>query len=215
MHNPIPWSALPLQPLRGTRILSLTLNLPGPAALKRCIAMGAQCTKLEPPPPGSDSADPVQVYCEQAYNDLHAQVQLLYVDLQTPAGQTQLHAELARSDVLLTSFRPAALRKLGLDWELLQARYPQLSMVRIFGATADAAETPSHGAEHLPAGLQANMTGALMASEAILQTQMHRLRCGAGALLDIGLLEAAQWLAQPLDWGLSTDVGSAHADYHC
>ena len=42
---------LPLQPLRGTRILSLALNLPGPAALMRCRDMGATCIKLEPPAP--------------------------------------------------------------------------------------------------------------------------------------------------------------------
>ena len=207
MQSPSSWSALPLQPLRGVRILSLALNLPGPAALRRCAAMGAQCTKLEPlAPAGSESADPVQTYCPEAYNALHQGINRLQADLKSPDGQDQLHAELARSDVLLTSFRPAALHKLGLDWDTLQKRYPQLSMVRIFGATGVGADTPGHdityqaeaGLLHsgqMPASLMADMTGALMASEAILQAQMHRLRSGAGALLDIGLFEAAQWLA--------------------
>jgi crotonobetainyl-CoA:carnitine CoA-transferase CaiB-like acyl-CoA transferase len=35
-------------PLQGTRILSLALNLPCPAALLRCARTGAECTKLEP-----------------------------------------------------------------------------------------------------------------------------------------------------------------------
>ncbi|HYF43640.1 MAG TPA: CoA transferase, partial [Ramlibacter sp.] len=39
----------PPRPLQGIRILSLALNLPGPAALMRCRAMGASCTKFEPP----------------------------------------------------------------------------------------------------------------------------------------------------------------------
>ncbi|HEY0202267.1 MAG TPA: CoA transferase, partial [Burkholderiaceae bacterium] len=48
----MPDSDIPsLQALRGTRILSLALNLPGPAALMRCQQMGATCVKLEPPPP--------------------------------------------------------------------------------------------------------------------------------------------------------------------
>lgn len=222
------WSAQPLQPLRGTRILSLALNLPGPAALLRCVAMGAQCTKLEPPPAAATTCgDPMQAYCAPAYEHLHAGVHRLQADLKTPEGQEQLHAQLEKTDVLLTSFRPGALRKLGLDWETLQARYSQLSMVRIFGMTGDGADTPGHdityqaeagllAAGHVPASLLADMTGALMASEAVLQTQMHRLRCGAGALLDIGLFEAAQWLAQPLHWGLSAPdgvVGGAHAGY--
>ncbi|MET1116615.1 MAG: CoA transferase [Comamonas sp.] len=228
MHTSTSWSAQPLQPLRGTRILSLALNLPGPAALLRCAAMGAQCIKLEPlPPAGRNSGDPMQAYCVPAYEQLHAGVRRLQADLKTPDGQGQLHAELAQTDVLLTSFRPGALRKLGLDWEALQARYPQLSMVRIFGMTGDGADTPGHDITYqaeagllptgqMPASLLADMTGALMASEAVLQTQMHRMRCGAGALLDIGLFEAAQWLAKPLHWGLSAPeglVGGAHAGY--
>ncbi|MCD2511810.1 CoA transferase [Comamonas endophytica] len=228
MHTTSSWSALPLQPLRGTRILSLALNLPGPAALLRCAAMGAKCTKLEPlPAPGNGCGDPMHAYCAPAYEHLHAGVECLQIDLKTPQGQDQLHAELARADVLMTSFRPTALRKLGLEWETLQARHPQLSMVRIFGMTGVGADTPGHDITYqaeagllptgqMPASLLADMTGALMASEAVLQTQMHRLRCGAGALLDIGLFEAAQWLAQPLHWGLSAPggvVGGAHAGY--
>lgn len=219
---------MPLQPLRGTRILSLALNLPGPAALLRCAAMGAHCTKLEPLPlPGKTCGDPMQAYCAPAYEHLHAGVERLQVDLKTPEGQDRLHALLAKTDVLLTSFRPAALRKLGLEWEALQARYLQLSMVRIFGVTGNGADTPGHDITYqaeagllptgqMPSSLLADMTGALMASEAVLQTQMHRLRCGAGALLDIGLFGAAQWLAQPLHWGLSAPggvVGGAHAGY--
>ena len=44
-------------PLAGVRVLSLALNLPGPAALMRCRALGARCTKLEPP-----SGDPMGHY---------------------------------------------------------------------------------------------------------------------------------------------------------
>ena len=44
-------SSKPLRPLKGVRILSLCLNLPGPAALMRCRQMGATCVKLEPPAP--------------------------------------------------------------------------------------------------------------------------------------------------------------------
>ena len=43
----------PLRPLKGVRILSLALNLPGPAAMMRLQAMGARCSKLEPPAPAA------------------------------------------------------------------------------------------------------------------------------------------------------------------
>jgi len=94
----------PLQPLAQTRILSLALNLPGPAALLRCRAMGAECTKLEPPAPaGQASADPMAVYCAPAYAQMHEGVRVLQAHLKTPEGQAALHAELERSDVLITS----------------------------------------------------------------------------------------------------------------
>ena len=44
-----------LKSLQGLRLLSLALNLPGPAALMRCRQMGARCVKLEPP-----AGDPMQ-----------------------------------------------------------------------------------------------------------------------------------------------------------
>ena len=46
----LPSPPLPaVRPLSGVRVLSLALNLPGPAALMRLAAMGARCTKVEPP----------------------------------------------------------------------------------------------------------------------------------------------------------------------
>ncbi len=215
-------------PLADTRILSLALNLPGPAAVLRCAQLGAQCTKLEPPPaPGHPSADPMGLYSPAAYGELHQGVRVLHAHLKTDEGQAALHVELAHTDVLITSFRPSALAKLGLAWDALHARYPRLSLVRIVGALGERAEEPGHDLTYqadagLVAGVQmpptlfADMAGALMASEAVLQALLTRARTGTGVCLDIGLAEAAQWLALPHIWGLTTpdgDVGGAHAGY--
>ena len=82
----------PLQALEGTRVLSLALNLPGPAALQRCRAMGAQCHKLEPlAPAGQRSADPMALYSPQAYDALHAGITIVQADLKSPEGQARLH----------------------------------------------------------------------------------------------------------------------------
>ncbi|MCW5255220.1 CoA transferase [Verminephrobacter aporrectodeae] len=219
--------ALP-QPLRNTRILSLALNLPGPAALMRCARMGAECSKLESPPaPGQCSADPMASHDPAVHATLHAGVRLLYADLKTPAGQASLHAELARSDALLTSFRPSALARLGLDQDTLQARYPRLSLIRIVGTAGERAEEPGHDLTYLakaglvtgdemPPTLYADMGGALMASEAVLQALLERAHTGAGACIEVALADAAAWLALPRDWGLTTPegpVGGGHAGY--
>jgi crotonobetainyl-CoA:carnitine CoA-transferase CaiB-like acyl-CoA transferase len=218
------------KPLRGTRILSLALNLPGPAALLRCRQMGATCVKLEPPArPGapSGSGDPMSQYQPKAYADLHQGVRVVTADLKTDKGQTALQRELAKADVLLTSFRPSALQRLGLGWNNLHKQYPALSQIAIVGGPGTQAEVPGHDltylAEHglvnglnLPPTLFADMSGALMASEAVLQAIMQQRATGQGSYREVALSDAAAWLALPRAWGLTQakgTVGGAHAGY--
>ena len=218
------------RPLAGTRILSLALNLPGPAALMRCQRMGAACVKLEPP-----SGDPMGIYNPEAYAQLHHGITVRQADLKTAAGQEALHAELTRAHVLLTSFRPSALEKLGLAWKPLHARYPSLSQVAIVGAPGQAAEEPGHDLTYLaanglvagldlPPTLYADMGGSLMASEAVLQAALQQGERYAGTgephpaghYLEVALSEAAAYLGLPRRWGLTQPrgaVGGAHAGY--
>jgi crotonobetainyl-CoA:carnitine CoA-transferase CaiB-like acyl-CoA transferase len=222
--------ARPLRVLKGTRILSLALNMPGPAALMRCRQMGATCVKLEPP-----SGDPMGLYNKTAYAQLHEGVKILTADLKAPTGQKLLHRELAKADVLLTSFRPSALEKLGIGWKKLHGLYPALSQVAIVGAPGARAEEPGHDLTYLadnglvpglelPATLYADMSGSLMASEAVLQAVRPRNERYAGTgeadtrgvFIEVALSEAAAYLALPRQWGLtqrSGSVGGAHAGY--
>ncbi|HQY76515.1 MAG TPA: CoA transferase [Rhodoferax sp.] len=221
----------PLRPLKGVRILSLALNLPGPAALMRCQQMGATCVKLEPPAhpsaPKGTSGDPMGLYNRAAYDVLHQGVKIATADLKSEKGQAALHKELARTDVLLTSFRPSALKKLGLEWKGLHKRYPNLSLVAIVGAPGVRAEEPGHDLTYLaendlvtgldlPPTLYADMGGSLMASEAVLQARLHQLQKGKGVQLEIALSAAAGYLALPRSWGLTkkgSAVGGGHAGY--
>ena len=212
----------PLQALKGVRVLSLALNLPGPAALMRCRQMGGRCVKLEPP-----GGDPMGHYSQPAYAQLHEGIKLLTADLKTEAGQKLLQRELAKTDVLLTSFRPSALVKLGLEWKQLQRLYPALSLVAIVGSTGERAEEPGHDLTYLaenglvtgldlPATLYADMGGSLMAVEAVLQATLTQHAKGKGAFIEVTLSGAAAYLALPRQWGLSQPagtVGGAHAGY--
>ena len=217
--------------LKGVRLLSLCLNLPGPAALMRCRQMGARCVKLEPPgplgAPSGTSGDPMGQYNPAAYGLLHEGVRVRVADLKTDRGQAALHRELAKTDVLLTSFRPSALGKLGLDWKLLHRQYPALSQVAIVGAPGSRAEEPGHDltylAEHdlisgltLPPTLYADMGGSLAASEAVLKAVLLQKNTGKGRYLEVALSEAAAYLALPRAWGLTrpgAPVGGGHAGY--
>ncbi|MBA2963152.1 MULTISPECIES: CoA transferase [Ramlibacter] len=222
-------AALP-PPLAQVRIVSLALNLPGPAALMRCRRFGATCVKVEPP-----AGDPMRSYNPAAYAELHEGIQVRSADLKAPEGQAALHKELARADILLTSFRPSALKKLGLEWAQLHSRYPSLCHVAIVGAPGAGAEVPGHDLTYvaeqglvngtdLPATLFADMAGSLMASEAVFQAALLQAERYAGTgdnhpvgrYLEVALSEAARYLALPRHWGLtqpSGAVGGAHAGY--
>jgi crotonobetainyl-CoA:carnitine CoA-transferase CaiB-like acyl-CoA transferase len=210
------------QVLKGVRLLSLALNLPGPAALMRCQQMGARCVKLEPP-----SGDPMQRYSPTAYAQLQSGIKVITVDLKTEAGQKALHRELAKTNVLITSFRPSAIEKLGLGWKTLHRLYPALSHVAIVGSPGARAEEPGHDLTYvadsglvpgleLPATLYADMGGSLTASEAVLQAVLSQRSSGKGLRLEIALASAAQYIALPRHWGLTQPsgfVGGAHAGY--
>lgn len=221
------------QPLAGVRILSLSLNLPGPAALQRCRAMGAACVKLEPPLPADATpengltGDPMSSYSPTGYAALQLGIRVLRANLKTPEGQHLLQHELANADLLLTSFRPSALTKLGLDWPSLQTSYPRLSMVAIFGDPGALAEQPGHDLTYaaqaglitgvdLPATLFADMAGSLSVSEAILQALLMQRQTGVGQRIEVALSDAAAHLALPRAWGCMeahTLLGGAHAGY--
>jgi alpha-methylacyl-CoA racemase len=225
--SPSPSPTQSLRPLRGVRVLSLALNLPGPAAFMRLKAMGATCVKAEPPGPGGASGDPMGQYNPTAYTTLHTGIKVIGLDLKAQKGQERLHRELARTDVLLTSFRPSALAKLGLSWKALHKAYPALSVIAIVGAPGARAEEPGHDLTYLadaglvtgldlPATLFADMGGALMASEAALQAVLVQRTSGKGTFQEVALSEAAAWLALPRTWGLTQPkgaVGGAHAGY--
>lgn len=211
-----------LKTLKGVRILSLALNLPGPAALMRCRELGATCVKLEPP-----GGDPMTAYNPGAYAAMHQSVRVTVTDLKTDPGQTVLHRELARADVLITSFRPSALARLGLSWKALRKAYPGLSQVAVVGSPEPLAETPGHDLTYvaemglvtgldLPATLYADMGGSLMALQAVLLAVLHKAGSGKAVYQEVALSSAAAYLALPRTWGLTkpgAPVGGGHAGY--
>jgi alpha-methylacyl-CoA racemase len=222
----------PLAPLKGVRVLTLALNLPGPAAVMRLQAMGAKCTKLEPlAPAGMRTADPMGIYKPAAYDVMHAGLKVVQVDLKSERGQAALHKQLAHTDVLITSFRPSALVKLGLAWTTLHKRYPALCVVSIVGSPGVRAEEAGHDLTYqadsglvngldMPASLYADMGGSLFTTEAVLQALLLRQRLGRlqgkGVFHEVALSDASAYLALPRTWGLTApngDVGGAHAGY--
>lgn len=200
-------------PLAGIRVLSLAVNLPGPAAAARLAALGASVTKVEPP-----SGDPLAHGARDYYDQLLAGQELVQLDLKADADRAALWERLADTDLLLTSSRPSALARLGLDWPSLHERLPRLSQVAIVGHPGPDAEIAGHDLTYqasvgtlqppgLPLVLIADLAGAERAVADGLAVLLQTARTGEGAFREVALSEVAAVMAQPAAHGITLPEG--------
>ncbi|MDD4887092.1 MAG: CoA transferase [Thiomonas sp.] len=197
------------KPLAGVRITTLAVNLPGPAAAARLHALGAEVRKIEPP-----SGDPMAQMSPALYRAMHKGIRVQTLDLKTEQGQTALHTHLQRSDLLFTAFRPAALKRLGLDKPSLAARHALLSAVCVLGYPGAQSHLPGHDltfqaeaglidTAHLPSTLLADMMGAMLVVEAAMGALLQARLQGRGVMLDVALSDAAGFAAVPRTLGMT------------
>jgi len=204
-----------MEPLEGIRLLSLATNIPGPVAVARLVRLGASGFKVEPP-----AGDALVIAAPSWYAALHDGISISRLDLKTTNGQAQLHDILVESDLLITANRPAALKRLGLDWPILAGAYPRLCQVAIVGHPSPDANKPGHDltyqAElglveppHLPRIMLADLAGAEWTVSAALALLLGRDRTGSTAdrYTQVALAEAAAAFAVPLQYGLTAPGG--------
>ena len=199
--------------LRGVKVVSLAINTPGPVAAARLAGLGAAVTKIEPP-----SGDPLKTAARSWYDSLISRQTVLTLNLKDPAGQERLDQLLAGSDLLLASFRPSALRRLGLDWDNLHARHPRLCFVNIVGYAPPLEERSGHdltylagtrllSPPHMPPSLFVDLAGAERCVSQSLALLLQYSRTGQAESSCVSLHDCAQDLAQPLEAGLTLPGG--------
>src|SRR5262249_20912404 len=96
--------------LDDIRVVTMAQNVPGPLAAQRLRSAGARVVKVEPP-----AGDPFLELSPAWHAELHADIPIERLDLKAPAGRARLDDLLGDADVFLTSHRPSALARLGLD----------------------------------------------------------------------------------------------------
>jgi len=205
--------------LQGIKIVSLALNAPGPVAAARLTKLGAQVTKIEPP-----SGDATSNVAPKWYQSLCLGQTVLRLDLKDPSGRAQLDSMLAKADLLLASFRPSALQRLGLDWESLHARHPRLSFVGIIGYPPPLEERTGHDLTYqgdfgllrppeMPPTLFVDLAGAERAVSMALALLNRAARKGEAGCAWVSLHECARDLAEPLKVGLTSEGGLLGGGY--
>ncbi len=195
-------------------VVTLAINLPGPAAAARLRQLGAAVTKIEPP-----GGDPLAIACPAWYAQLHQGITVLTLDLKTQADRAQLEAMLDATDLLLTSMRPAALARLGLAPDALAARHPRLCQVAIVGYDPPDTDKAGHDLTYqaalglvqppqLPRALLADLGGAEQAVSTALALLLARAQgLGAGSA-EVVLARAAEAFGQPWQFGLTRATGT-------
>ena len=127
------------RPLQGIRVLDLTRLLPGPAASMHLADMGAEVVKIEDPGVGdyARGIGPVRNEVSLFFAAVNRGKQFLQLDLKQPGERERFLAMAEQADVVMESFRPGVMARLGLDWPALKARNPALVMCSISGYGQD------------------------------------------------------------------------------
>jgi crotonobetainyl-CoA:carnitine CoA-transferase CaiB-like acyl-CoA transferase len=134
-----------MQPLSGVRVLDLSRLLPGPFATLVLSDLGAQVDKVEDPHVGdylrlmpplgpSTGEDPG---LSGRFVALNRDKRSLCLDLKHPEGRKALLRLLPHYHVLVESFRPGVLDRLGLGLDVLHAHNPKLVLCSISGYGQD------------------------------------------------------------------------------
>ena len=199
--------------LQGIKIVNLAVNLPGPAAAQRLSRLGATVVKIEPP-----AGDPMERYSSDWYRDMAAGHEIVRLDLKSSQGKEALFRLLGEADLLLTATRPSAMQRLGLDFGTLRKSFPRLCAVSIIGYPPphdnDAGHDLTYQAKnglvdppHMPRSLISDMAGSERAVSSALALLLRRERDGLSGEAVVALSEAAEMMAEPLNYG-STAPGA-------
>ena len=137
------------------------------------------------------------------------------LDVQSELGLAVMHQLLDTADVFLTSLRPGALDRLGLDADSLSSRYPQLVYARghgygvrgpdadhagydasAFWARGGLAHTLTPTERDYPIsqrGAMGDRNGAMALAFGIAGALLERTQTGSGSVVDVSLLATAMW----------------------
>ena len=208
-------------PLSGIKVIEIGTLIAAPFAARMLAEFGAEVIKIE----AMGQGDPLR-----KWRKLHEGTSLwwylqsrnkksLALDLKSPEGLGLIKQLLGDADVLIENLRPGGLEKLGLDWDVLHALNPKLTLVRIsgYGQTGPYRDRPGFGAigeamggiryttgnpDSPPARVGVSLGDSLASLHAVIGALMSLLRVktgqGAGQVVDVSLAESVFNLMESL-----------------
>jgi crotonobetainyl-CoA:carnitine CoA-transferase CaiB-like acyl-CoA transferase len=200
-------------PLHGVRVLDLSRLLPGPYATLVLADLGADVVKVEDPSGGDYLRWMPPMAGEQSgwFHALNRNKRSLALDLRRPEGPATLLRLARRFDVVLESFRPGVMERLGVGYEALSRENAGLVFCSISGYGQDGPyrDRAGHDIDYValagvlalngpperpvPLGVQvADVAGGSWPAVAgILAALLGRTATGKGAWVDVAMAEGA------------------------
>ncbi len=138
--------------MTGVRVVDFTRVIAGPLASQVLADMGAEVIKIENPDGGDDTRKGAGPRVGGPSGESHFFMTFnrgkksVALDFTKPEGQAVVHRLLEKTDVLLQNFRPGVLKRYGLDYPSLAAKYPRLIYLSIsaYGQTGPLSDRPGY-----------------------------------------------------------------------
>lgn len=198
-------------PLTGIRVIDMSQFLPGPYATQMLADMGADVLKVEPP-----DGDPIcavnpitNARTPSPFHKLiNAGKRVVRIDLKSDDGNHAFKKLVSKADVLLESFRPGVMHRLGLSYGILTKLNPRLIHCALsgYGQTGPQKGRSGHDINYLASsgGLSvtgsqskpqpafppvADYGGAMQATIAVQSALIGRATDGKGSYLDVAMAD--------------------------
>jgi formyl-CoA transferase len=200
-------------PLADLKVIEMGSLIAGPFCGQILGDFGAEVIKVEDPKVG----DPMRQWGRSLPHGLSPwwpvigrNKKSVGLDLRTPEGQAIARTLISQADVVIENFRPGAMEKWGLGYDVVSKDNPGLIMARIsgFGQTGPYSQRAGYGLigeamgglrhvtgepDRPPARAGISIGDSLAAMHAVMGITMalhHRARTGQGQVIDAALYES-------------------------
>ncbi|WP_118179364.1 CaiB/BaiF CoA transferase family protein [Paraburkholderia phosphatilytica] len=207
--------------MQGLRVLDLTRLLPGPVATLRLAELGADVLKIEAPAGAGDesrkmmqsSADRIAGKPGAFYRIVNRGKRETRLDLKSENGRKVLEALAREADVLIESFRPGVMARLGVGYDTLHAINPKLVYCSIsgYGSQGPLSARPGHDLNYIAYAGVLDQLSSRDGVPVLPNFQIADLL--GGALTAVTQILAALWQVARGGKGRFIDVSMTHSSY--
>ena len=135
-------------PLAGVKVLDICQVMAGPFACMLLADLGADVIKIEPPKGGDQTRGSMGFRMKGddslGFLNMNRNKRSLTLNLKSEAGKSVLMKLVKEADILIENYRPGAMKRLGLGYDVLKEINPRLVYTSIsgFGQTGPWADRP-------------------------------------------------------------------------